>query len=224
MDNLKYIDRFFESSFELIDVTCAHKRNGRTLYTFLNSLHSLNDRLKQDFDTDLMSYPEFKILKHLRNYYHHQGDIDEIRVVFNHENMLLSHNEMIIIPIHIVAKALRAFMSGKSQPWKLEEKNSLITYCQDLSFVFDNLDGFANDPQILHKGELYSGGFDLYTSIYNLTNIIASLCRDIPELCNREVILGLGDTYDEENNIGKYNLTVPLGTRPLLTTKGFIFL
>lgn len=93
-----------------------------------------------------------------------------------------------------------------------------------MSFVFDNLDGFANDPQILHKGELYSGGFDLYTSIYNLTNIIASLCRDIPELCNREVILGLGDTYDEENNIGKYNLTVPLGTRPLLTTKGFIFL
>lgn len=85
-------------------------------------MHSLHDRLKQDFDIDLMSYPEFKILKHLRNYYHHQGDIDEIRVVFNHKNMLFSHNEMIIIPIHIVAKALRAFMSGKSQPWKLEEK------------------------------------------------------------------------------------------------------
>ena len=49
-------------------------------------------------------------------------------------------------------------------------------------------------------------------------------CRDIPELCEREVILDLDETYDVENNIGKYNLTVPLGVRPLLTTKGFIFL
>lgn len=224
MDNLKYIDRFFESSFELMDVTYAHKRNGRTLYTFLSSLHSLNDRLKQDFERDLMNYPEFKILKHLRNYYHHQGDIDEIRVVFDHKNMLFSHYEMIIIPVHIVAKALRELMSGKMQPWKLEEKKSLITYCHDLSYVFDDLDGFANDPQFPHKGELYSGGFDLYTSIYNLTNIIASLCRGIPDLCNREVILDLDDVYDEVNNIDKYNLTVPLGVRPLLTTKGFIFI
>lgn len=224
MDNLKYIDRFFESSLELMDITYAHKRNGRSLYTFFSSLHSLNDRLKRDFEMDLNDYPEFKILKHLRNYYHHQGDIDEIRIFFDHQNMLFSHGEMIIIPIHIVAKALREFMSGKMQLWKQGEKESLINYCHDLSYVFDNLDGFSNDPQFPHKGELYSGGFDLYTSIYNVTNIIASLCRDIPELCEREVILDLDETYDVENNIGKYNLTVPLGVRPLLTTKGFIFL
>lgn len=75
-----------------------------------------------------------------------------------------------------------------------------------------------------HMKGSYIQGFDIYTSVYNITNIIASLCRDIPDLCNRVVILGLGDTYDVSNNIGKYNLTVPLGTRPLLTTKGFIFI
>ncbi|WP_157968041.1 hypothetical protein [Edaphovirga cremea] len=115
-------------------------------------------------------------------------------------------------------------MSGKVQPWKLDEKKSFINYCHDLSYVFDDLDGFANDPQFPHKGELYSGGFDLYTSIYNVANIIASHCRNIPELCNREITLELDETYDEANNIVKYNLTVPLGVRPLLTTKGFIFL
>jgi hypothetical protein len=46
-----------------------------------------------------------------------------------------SHTEMIIMPIHIVAKALQEFMSGKVQPWKLDEKKSLINYCHDLSYV-----------------------------------------------------------------------------------------
>lgn len=224
MDNHQYVDRFFESSFELMDRRYAQARDGNTLYTFLSCAHSLNDRLKRDFNIDLSNYPEFKILKHLRNYYHHQGDVNEIRIFFNHDNILFSHAELIIIPIHIVAKALRELMSGKMQPWKLEEKQALISYCHDLSYVFDNLDGFSNDPQFPHKGELYSGGFDLYTSIYNFTNIIASLCRGIPELSNRDIIQNLDTTYDVESNIDKYNLTVPFGVRPMLTTKGFIFL
>lgn len=224
MDNYKYVDRLFESSFELMDVRFSNKRNGLTLYTFLNSLHSFNDRLKNDFNMDISNYPEFKILKHLRNYYHHEGDIDEIRVFFSHRDMMLSHTEMIIIPTHIVAKALRKFLSGNIPLWKIEEKESIIKYCADLSYVFDNLDGFSDDPKFPYKGELYSAGFDLYTSIYNITNIIASVCRDIPELCSKEVIQELDETYDIQNNIGKYNLTIPLGVNPLLTTKGFIFL
>lgn len=167
MDNYKYVDRFFESNFKLMDVRYADKRDGSTLLTFLNNLHSFNDRLKKDFERDLLNHPEFKILKHLRNYYHHQGDVDEIRVFFSGKGMIFSHAEMIIIPIHIVAKALREVMSGKRKLSKIkgvEERQLLISYCQDLSYVFDDLDGFANDPKFPHKGEFYSAGFDLYKS------------------------------------------------------------
>lgn len=224
MDNYKYIDRFFESSFELMDVRFKDKRDNNTLYSFLSNLHSLNDRLEKDFDINISEHPEFKLLKHLRNYYHHEGDVNEIRVFFGHKNIMLSHAELIIIPIHIIAKALKLFLSGKMPSWKLEEKAALVEYCHDLSYVFDDLDGFANDPKLPYKGELYSGGFDLYTSIYNVTNIVASLCRDIPELYSKKIIQELDETYDTNNNIGKYNLTVPLGVNPVLTTKGFIFL
>lgn len=224
MDNYKYIDRYFESSFELMDVRYKEKRDGNTLYTFLNNLHSLNDRLEKDFSINLLDFPEFKFLKHLRNYYHHEGEVSEIRVFFNCKNLIFSHAEMIIIPICIVAKALKLLLSGKMVGWKVKEKEALISYCYDLSYVIDNLDGFSSDPKILHNGELYSGGFDLYTSIYNISNIIASLCRSIPDLCNRTIIQKLDDTYDINNNIGKYNLTVPLGVTPVLTTRGFILL
>jgi len=224
MDNYKYIDRFFESSFELMDKRFSKQRDGNTLYTFLSNLHSLNDRLDKDFNLNLLNYPEFKILKHLRNYYHHEGDVNEIRVFFNHKNFLFSHAEMIIVPIHIIAKAFKLFLSGKMQAWKVEEKKSLTEYCHDLIYVFDDLDGFSRDPKLVHKGEEYSGGFDLYVPIYNVTNIIASVCRDIPELFDKPIIQKLGCDYDIDNNIEKYNLTVPLGVRPVLTTKGFIFL
>ncbi|EOX0647719.1 TPA: hypothetical protein SLE68_001558 [Morganella morganii] len=224
MDNYKYIDRFFDSSFELMDIRYKEQRNSRTLYSFLNSLHSLNDRLKKDFDVSLLKYPEFMLLKHLRNYYHHEGDINEIRVFFNHKNIMLSHSEMIIIPICTVAKALRLFLSGKMIKWKAEEKENLINYCHDLTYVFDNLDGFANDPKLPHHGKFYSGGFDLYVSIYNITNIVASLCREISEISRKVIVKELDETYDINNNIDKKNLIVPLGVKPVLTTEGFIFL
>lgn len=224
MDDYKYIDRFFQSSVELMDVRFVEQRDANTFYLFLSNLHSLNDRLKKDFDRDISEYPEFKILKHLRNYYHHEGDVNEIRVFFDYKNIMLSHTEMIIVPIHIVAKAMRLFLSGKMPAWKIKEKTALIEYCYDLSYVFDNLDGFANDPKLHHNGEFYSGGFDLYTAIYNVTNIVATVCRNIPELSNKNVIKELDETYDINNNIEKYNLTVPLGVNPVLTTKGFIFL
>lgn len=224
MDTHRYIDRFFNSNFELMDQSFIEKRSGNTLYTFLNNLHSLNDRLKKDFNENISIYPEFKILKHLRNYYHHEGDVNEIRVNFNHKNIMFSHTEMIIIPIHIIAKSLKLFLSGKMPAWKIEEKKILIEYCHDLSYVFDNIDGFSNDPKLLYNGELYSGGFDLYTSIYNITNIIASLCRNIPELGDKKIIQELDDTYNVENNISKKNIIIPLGLNPVLTTKGFIFL
>ncbi|HEK0666395.1 TPA: hypothetical protein SMP26_001887 [Proteus mirabilis] len=220
----KYIDRFFESSFELMDTRFSEKRDGNTLYSFLNNLHSLNDRINKDFKITLTHYPEFKLLKHLRNYYHHEGDVNEIRVFFNCKGLILSHIEMMIIPTHIIAKAFRLFFSGKMPKWKIEEKEALIEYCHDLSYIFDNLDGFCNDPKLYHNGEFYSSGFDLYSSIYNVTNIISNICRDIPELCIKPIIKNLDATYDIKNNIEKKNLICPLGVKPVLTTKGFIFL
>ena len=65
---------------------------------------------------------------------------------------------------------------------------------------------------------------DLYVSIYNITNIVASLCREIPEISRKVIVKELDATYDINNNIDKKNLIVPLGVKPVLTTEGFIFL
>ncbi|MNN34457.1 hypothetical protein D3C81_1482630 [compost metagenome] len=64
----------------------------------------------------------------------------------------------------------------------------------------------------------------MYVPIYNITNIVASRCRTVPELANKPIVAGLDSTYDIDNNIGNENMTVPLGMTPVLTTKGFIFL
>lgn len=35
-----FIERFFESQFELLNISEAYKRDANTLYTFLNNMHS----------------------------------------------------------------------------------------------------------------------------------------------------------------------------------------
>src|SRR5690606_17173458 len=75
MENYSFIDRFFHSQYELLDLTKAVGRDSNTLYTFLNNLHTTADRLKEEFDCDIKGYPEFKILRLIRNYFHHVGDV-----------------------------------------------------------------------------------------------------------------------------------------------------
>lgn len=53
-----------------------------TLFQLLGALHSLNDRLRKETEVNLFALAEFTALKALRNFFHHQGELqNEIRVV-----------------------------------------------------------------------------------------------------------------------------------------------
>lgn len=224
MEENTFIDRFFESSFELMDFRYSGSRDINTLLSFLNNLQSVNDRCKKSFDVDFSHHAEFKLLRLLRNYFQHEGDVHETRLFFSQQNVLLSHSELLIIPICVIAKAIRSFLEGKPKPWKKEEIAAIVSFSPGLCYVVDNLHGFAKDPQFLHEGHYYSGGYDLYVAVYNITNIVASTCREIDALAGKKIIIGLDDTYDLENNIGPENMITRLGIEPILTTKGYIFM
>lgn len=49
-----------------------------TLFSLLESAHSLNDRLKVGIDSDFFDVPEFAALKALRNYFHHQQELRHV--------------------------------------------------------------------------------------------------------------------------------------------------
>ncbi|MDF3686140.1 hypothetical protein P3S40_25785, partial [Enterobacter hormaechei] len=64
MEANTFIDRFFYSSYELTDFRHVGERDINSLYTFLNLLHSLNDRFSKEFGiTQLAKRPEFKLLR-----------------------------------------------------------------------------------------------------------------------------------------------------------------
>jgi hypothetical protein len=53
-----------------------------SLFNLLNSIHSLNDKLKEDHSEDFFSIPEFVALKAIRNLFHHQGELlNEVRAI-----------------------------------------------------------------------------------------------------------------------------------------------
>lgn len=64
------IGRFFRSYH-------AHCTNptADTLFNLLNSLHSLNDRLRKQAQVDLFDCDEFLALKALRNFFHHEAEL-----------------------------------------------------------------------------------------------------------------------------------------------------
>lgn len=224
MEENTFIDRFFESSFELMDFRYSGARDINTLLSFLNNLQSVNDRCKKNFDVEFSHHAEFKLLRLIRNYFQHEGDVHETRLYFSQQNVQLSHTELLVIPTCVIARAIRSFLEGKQKPWKKDEIAAIVRFSPGLYYVVDNLDGFAKDPQFLHEGHYYSGGYDLYVAVYNITNIVASTCRESDALAGKKIITELDDTYDTENNIGPKNMITSLGLEPILTTKGYIFI
>ena len=221
-----FIDRFFESQFELLNVNEAHRRDVNTLYTFLNNLHSTADRLKSDFGVDIKKYPEFKLLRMIRNYLHHGGDVQEIRLkVLTKQNVMLSHSEHLIIPLAFFAKSLRSFIEKNKKNQKyIDEELSCIS--EIFSYIYDastNLDVFCNKPQLKLDGVAHEMGLDLFKFAYNITNIIAEECRKIPALKNKAVIVELEETYSLKFNIPKRDELCLPNNIPLLTTQGFVY-
>jgi hypothetical protein len=53
-----------------------------TLFNLLNSIHSLNDRLRKEVQANFFNCPEFICLKALRNLFHHETElIHDVRII-----------------------------------------------------------------------------------------------------------------------------------------------
>ncbi|OUI70135.1 hypothetical protein AZZ99_004458 [Serratia marcescens] len=221
MEQNTFIDRFFHSSYELTDFRKTGERDINTLFSFLNNLHSLQDRVREQFGKTISQHPEFKLLRIIRNYHHHVGDVDEFRVFNTRNEFSLSHSEMIIIPLFVVAKAI---INAKKKPNGGKEIKKISEFIDDFEYISERDAFFSERRFFISEDKQYYPGFDIYKCVYNITNIIADICRDIPELSVKECIISLDENYTSTNNIGKLNMYCHAGTVPFLTTEGFIII
>ena len=74
---MESVDRFYRSYSKYIE-----SYDEDTLFILLNSLHSLNDRLKADHSLDLFDMGEFVVLKAVRNFIHHQDEMSNKLTTF----------------------------------------------------------------------------------------------------------------------------------------------
>lgn len=235
MEKFTFIDRYFHSQRELLDYSYSEDRDINTLFTYLNNLHSTADKLKENFNSNIKNIPEFKLLRLIRNYFHHVGDVDEIRLfVSTDKNVIASHSQHLIIPLELFAKSIKSFIdnntvntNNRNYKNKMEfvtkeisDLSECFDYCSD---ILQNLDSCCNKPSLELDGKIYELGFDMYKFVYNITNIIADNCRDIDKLKNKKVITELDQSYSGVNNIGKYDVMCSPSNAPIMTTEGFIY-
>lgn len=220
MEQHTFVDRFFHSSHELTDFTKMGERDINTLFSFLNNLHSFQDRTRIQFGVSIAHHPEFKLLRIIRNYFHHVGDVDEFRVFNARNEFSLSHTELIIIPVSVIAKAI---INAKKRRDGLKEVESIFGSIDGFSYISEQDSFLAQGCCLIHKGRKYYPGFDLFKSVYNITNIISDVCRETPHFSLKKCVLSLDSTYTSDNNIGKFNLHCHAGNIPFLSTEGYIF-
>ena len=235
MEKHQFIDKYFHSQYELLDFRKTDERDINTLYTFLNNLHTTADRLKKDFDCDIKSCPDFKLLRLIRNYFHHVGDVEEIRLpVFIKSNILVSHTEHLLIPLETVAKSIKLFIDNNTLPehhknqkrkkaFIEKEMDSIAETFDSMKDMLSNLDAFCTKPSLKLDGVIYELGFDMYNYVYNITNIIADRCKELNELKNKTVINSLDESHTAKNNIGKHDVFCHANCDPIITTEGFIY-
>lgn len=225
MTEYTFIDRYFHSQDELLDIRFIANRDINTFFSYLNNLHSTADKLKEIFNRDIKKIPEFKLLRLLRNYFHHVSDIDEIRIyALLDEGIIYSHMSHLIIPLDILARSIKSFNeNNKSTAYVERELDVILTCCIDIGCLIKDLDSFCNKPSLKLDGEVYELGFDVYKYVYNISNFIADECRAIDELKKKEVVRNLDCSYTSSNNIGNSNLLKPVGIECILTTRGFVY-
>lgn len=224
-----FLDRFFHSAKELTDVRQYEERDINTLFSFLENMHATRDKLKKHYSVDIADYPEFKFLKILRNYFHHVDDIDEFQVIRKtKQNMQFSHIEQIIVPVSIVAKSIKNFKDQNSKNSKRlkfvkREFKAIQSYIDCPDDLFKRPELYTENPKLKCDGTVVELGFDLFKSIYNISNIIADECRSIEDLRTSEMLKNLEAEYSAENNVPKLDISLPLGMECILTTEGHIF-
>lgn len=234
-ENYTFIDRYFHSQFELLDMTKEKDRDINTLYSYLNNLHSTADKLQSNFNSNIKNYPEFKILRLVRNYFHHIDDVNEIRLyVSADESTIVSHTQHVLIPLEILAKSFKSFIDintvKKSNRNYQRKKDFIDKEFDSIAEIFDStadllakLETFCDNPRLRLDCKVYALGFDMYKYIYNITNIIADICKGIPDLNKKKIIQDLDESYSTVNNIAKYDVFTPPSKVPITTTEGFVY-
>jgi hypothetical protein len=235
MEKYTFIDRYFHSQRELLDIRLSEERDINSLFTYLNNLHSTADKLLELFKCNIKTAPEFKMLRIIRNYFHHVGDVDEIRLhVKVEKNVLVSHSQHLLIPLEVLAKSVKSFFDNTVPSEKSKNYKARLKFVQDemseIAEIFDysatlmeDLELFCNKPSLRLDGKVYELGFDMYKFVFNITNIIANKCREIPELHEKKVIQELDWSYRVENNIGKHDVFCSPFNVPITTTEGFVY-
>jgi hypothetical protein len=230
-----FIDRYFHSQQELLDFRFEGRRDINTLFTYLNNLHSLADKLKELFGCNIKAIPEFKLLRMVRNYFHHIGDVDEIRLNVRIEpGIVVSHSQHIIVPLEVFAISVKSFIDNNTvdkknrsyaakQRYIFEEMAAISLIYDDCAELLRNLDLFCRKPSLCLDGVMYELGFDMFKFIYNITNEIADSCRAIDALKDKRVVKELDESYTAANNIAKRDVLCSPETIPITTTEGFVY-
>lgn len=210
------------------------ERDINTLFTYLNNLHSLSDKLKDNFNVSISSHPEFKILRMLRNYFHHVDDIDDIRFYANiKKNVTSYHVEQLVIPMSIWAKAVNNFKIKNTVPenrgdfkrkqeFIAEELDKILDIC-DCVEMLDSPEKYCISLKLNCDGKIYELGFDIFKYVCNITNIIADVLREIEEVSTKEVVLKLDKAYSKNNCIPKFDIGMHASNNMILTTEGYIY-
>jgi len=234
VEKYTFVDRYFHSQYELLDIRKSEERDINTLFSYLENLHATGDKLKDMFGANIKSCPEFKLLRLIRNYFHHVDDIDEIRMYVSiDKDFINSHLEHVIVPLEVYAKSIKSFIdkntvseNNKNYQRKLDyvgnEIASIVTCC-DCQSMISELPSYCDDPSVVFNDKAYSLGFDIYKFVYNVTNEISDICRSIDELAGKKVILELDNSYICKNNIPQNDLMCRASSMPVLTTEGYVF-
>lgn len=101
-----------------------------TLFSLLESAHSLNDRLKIAAGIDFLDIQDFKALKCLRNYFHHQEELrHSVRVVpIGNYPIVTDLAFLCLVPREIVVAAIEGTMPRHQESVRQSCQNSFHWY------------------------------------------------------------------------------------------------
>ena len=230
-----FIDRYFHSQKDLLDISQIGETNVNSLFTYLNNLHSTADKLKELFGCNIKDFPDFKLLRIIRNYFHHVGDVNETRLlVIGEENVVFERIQHLIIPMETLSKSIKSFIDNSTVPKhnkqyekKLKYVSKEITsisncfsYCNE---ILSNMDMCCNKPSLKLDGVVHELGFDMFKFIHNVTNLIAERCREIEELASKTVIKELNLEYSLDFYIDKLDMLCSADKIPITTTQGMVY-
>lgn len=235
MKKYTFIDRYFESQRALLRLDTIEDHDVNSLFTYLNNLHSTADKLKELFGCNIKDSPDFKLLRIIRNYFHHVGDVDDIRMLVSiEENVHFDRVQHLIIPLETFAKSVKSFIDNAMVPENHKQYQKKLKYVakemDSISECFSynreiltNMEVFCNKPSLKLDDEVHELGFDMYRFIFNITNTIADSCREIEELACKPIIIELGDEFSVTNNIDRIDLFCTPDKMPITTTHGMVY-